>query len=100
MLAPLIIESLLASLLLLFVGWIIDLVHASTHGGPSSLNLERAIGWHPISRSAKPLPSEEPDARWRARPVGRHRPLGRRLWHPLSIGRLRPHKPELRRSLS
>jgi hypothetical protein len=31
MLAPLIIEMLIATLLFLLIGWVIDTVHASTH---------------------------------------------------------------------
>jgi hypothetical protein len=38
MLAPLIIYPLIASLLLLAVGWVIDILHASTHDRQSFLN--------------------------------------------------------------
>jgi len=46
MLAPLIIELLIASLLFLLGGWIIDTVHASTHVGPVYLHF---VGWLPPS---------------------------------------------------
>ena len=63
MLAPLIIELLIASLLLLLAGWISDILHASTHERPNYLNSTGAIGWDQISRPRKPLPSTTTPAR-------------------------------------
>ena len=77
MLAPLIIDLLIASLLFLLVGWISDILHASTHERPNYLDSEGTIGWDQMSRPRKPLPYDDPDATWRARPVRRHQPLGR-----------------------
>jgi hypothetical protein len=45
MLAPLIIDPLIASLLLLAVGWVIDILHASTHDHQGCLNSTGPIGW-------------------------------------------------------
>jgi hypothetical protein len=97
MLAPLIVELLIASLLFLLVGWISDILHASTHDDLSCLNSAGTIGWDQMRRLRKPLPYDNPDATWRARPVGRHRPPERPQSYPLSIGRLRPHGPEPRK---
>lgn len=72
MLAPLIIDSLIASLLLLLVGGISDILRASTHDGPNYLNSAGPIGWDQMLRPRKPLPHDDPDATWRARPVWRH----------------------------
>ncbi|HKI18928.1 MAG TPA: hypothetical protein VKA15_13665 [Isosphaeraceae bacterium] len=77
MLAPLIIELLIVSLLFLLIGWFSDILHASTHDGPSYLNAQGTIGWNQIGRPRKPLPSDNPDATRRARPGWRHRPLRR-----------------------
>jgi hypothetical protein len=45
MLAPLIIDPLIASLLLLAVGWANDILHASTHDRQGWLNSTGPIGW-------------------------------------------------------
>jgi hypothetical protein len=45
MLARLIIDPLIASLLLLAVGWAIDILHASTHDRQSCLESTGPIGW-------------------------------------------------------
>ncbi len=47
MLAPLIVNSLIASLLLLAVGWVSDILHASTHNRRSYVCSE-------VSRSSSP----------------------------------------------
>jgi hypothetical protein len=50
MLAPLIIGPLIASLLLLAVGWVVDILHASTHDSQSCLEATEPIGWKQINR--------------------------------------------------
>jgi hypothetical protein len=50
MLAPLIIDPLIASLLLLAVGWVIDILHASTHDRQGCLESTGPIGWKQINR--------------------------------------------------
>ena len=49
MLAPLIVDPLIASLILLAVGWVSDILHASKHGHQSCLNATGPIGWNQIS---------------------------------------------------
>jgi hypothetical protein len=51
MLAMLIIDSLIASLLLLLAGWISDTLHSSSHDRPRHLNPVGTIGWDQASRS-------------------------------------------------
>jgi hypothetical protein len=69
MFTQLIIELLIASLLLLLAGWANDVLHASTHEGPSYLNRNEFIDWDQIRRSRKPLRYADPDSTWCARPV-------------------------------
>jgi hypothetical protein len=85
MLAPLIAKMLIASLLFLLAGWLSDIVHAHTEKRPNYLDLEGTIGWDEMSRPRKSLPRHDPDATRRARPVRRHRPLGRLPWHRVSF---------------
>jgi hypothetical protein len=68
MLAPLIFDMLIASLLLLLVGWASDALRASTHDGR--------------------------DATRTVRPVWRHQPPGRLPSFRLSIGQLHRQAPE------
>jgi hypothetical protein len=44
MLAPLIINLLIVSLLLLLIGWMSDILHASAHDGPTYVNEWGSIG--------------------------------------------------------
>jgi hypothetical protein len=57
MLAPLIVDPLIASLLLLAVAWVIDILHASTHDRQSCLNSTGPIGWN---QKSCPLRKRQP----------------------------------------
>src|SRR5262249_1271853 len=96
MLAPLIIDLLIASLLFLLAGWVSDALRASAHDGQSCLDSERPTGRTPMSRPRRPRPCDDGDGTWGARPVRRRQPPGRLPSYPLSIGRLLPHGPEPR----
>ena len=88
MLAPLVIELLVVSLLLLLTAWIRDTVHASTHERANCLHCDGTLGWGHIKRPRKTPPlDDDPRATRRARRVRRHRPLGRTPQHALSIRR-------------
>jgi hypothetical protein len=43
MLAPMIIELLIATLLFLLIGWVVDTFHASTRGSPTCGNFDGCI---------------------------------------------------------
>ena len=53
MLAPLIIELLIASLLFLLIGWLSDTLHASTHRSPRLRNFAGPIDSHQIAPPAE-----------------------------------------------
>jgi len=66
MLASLIIDLLIASLLCLLFGWIGDILHASTRDGRICLEFDGPTAWDRMSRSRIPLPYD-PNATWRPR---------------------------------
>jgi hypothetical protein len=72
MLAPIIIELLIASLLFLLIGWAIDFIHASTRGSPRQLQSDVPIDSHHVRRLRKPLRDEGPEATWIAGPASWH----------------------------
>ena len=77
MLAPLIVDLLMGTLLLLLVGWAIDAFRASIHDVPGDVNPEAPGGWNRMSRLGRPSSAQQPDVTGTARPVGRHRLPGR-----------------------
>ena len=77
MLAPLIVDLLLGTLLLLLVGWATDAVRASMHDGPGDANPEAPGGWNRMNRPRRPSTARHPNAKGTARPVRRHRLSGR-----------------------
>jgi hypothetical protein len=85
MLASLIIELLITSLLFLLIGWISDIFRASRHEHPNYHSSEGTAGWNQMSRPRKPLLHDDPDAMWRPRLVRRNRPRRGSPWYPLSI---------------
>jgi hypothetical protein len=77
MLAPLIVDLLMGTLLLLLVGWAIDTFRTSMHDVPGDVNPEAPEGWNRMSRPGRPFTAQRPDAKGTTRPVGRHRLPGR-----------------------
>jgi hypothetical protein len=76
MLASLVIEMLTISLLVLAVGWISDILHASTRDRRSGFNSARTIGWDQMSVSRQLPVHDGSDATWATRPMRRReRPL-------------------------
>jgi hypothetical protein len=64
MLAPMIIEMLIASLLVLLIGWAMDSIHASTRGSPRGFQSALPIDSHQFRRLRKPLGDQGPEATW------------------------------------
>jgi hypothetical protein len=73
MLAPLIVDLLMGTLLLLLVGWATDAFRASMHDVPGDVNPEAPGGLEPDKPPRRPSSAQHPDATGTARPVGRHR---------------------------
>jgi hypothetical protein len=96
MLAPLIFDMLIASLLIVLVGWASDALRACTHGGQSYLAFEGSTARNRASRPRRPLPHNDHDAARTARHLRRHQPPGRLPSYRLSIRRLLPQAPEPR----
>jgi hypothetical protein len=98
MLAPMIFELLIVSMLFLLVGWATDAVRASWHGSPSYLNSEGTIGWQQMSRPRNPLRHDNPEVTRRAQTVLPRRDTERLPLHALSDGGLRLPRVGTRRS--
>jgi hypothetical protein len=77
MLASLVIDLLIASLLFLLFGWIGDVLQASTSDGRICLDFDGPTTWNRINRPRRPLPYDDPGATGRPRPVRRHQLPGR-----------------------
>ena len=69
MLAPLIVNLLIASLTILFAGWLGDILRSSTHGSPKYAGQNKVIGWAQLPRPSSPLPYSDPASTWRPRSV-------------------------------
>jgi hypothetical protein len=72
MLAPLIVELLIASLLFLLIGWAIDFIHASTRGSSPRLQSDVPIDSYHVRRLRKPLRDDDPEATWIPGPAPWH----------------------------
>jgi hypothetical protein len=94
MLAPMIFNVLVFSLLLLALGWVSDVVRARSHNGRRSLNCEGIVGCNLMSHPRTSLLLEHLDATPTARRVRPLRRFRRLPSHKLSIGRLRQHAPD------
>jgi hypothetical protein len=97
MLAPLISELLIVSLLFLLVGWASDALRASMHDSQGYLDSEGTTASKRMSRPRQLRPHDDHVATWTSRPVGRHQHPGQLPSYRLAIGRLLPHGPEPRR---
>jgi hypothetical protein len=73
MLAPMIFELLIASLLFLLAGWATDTLRANWHDGSSCVNCEGTIGWERVKRPRNPLRDGDPKAMQQTRLGWRHR---------------------------
>jgi hypothetical protein len=94
MLAPMIVDVLIVSLLLLALGWVGDVLRARSLNGRRSLNCEGTVGCNLMSHPRTPLLLDHPDATQAARQVRPPRRFRRLPSHKLSIGRFRPHAPD------
>jgi hypothetical protein len=94
MLAPMIFNVLVFSLLLLALGWVSDVLRARSHNGRRSLNCEGTIGCNLMSHPRTSLLLDHPDATQTARRVRPPRRFRRLPSQKLSIGRFRPHGPD------
>jgi hypothetical protein len=77
MLAPLIVDLLMGTLLLLLVGWATNAFRASMPDGPGDANPEALGGRNRMSRPRRPSITQHPDAKGTVRPVRQHRHSGR-----------------------
>jgi hypothetical protein len=94
MLAPMIVNVLIVSLLLLVLGWVSDVLRARSQNDRRSLNGEGAVGCNLMSHPHASLLLDHPDAMQTARRARSPRRF-RRLPSPkLAIGRLHPHGPD------
>jgi hypothetical protein len=69
MLAPMIVNVLVFSLLMLALGWVSDVVRARSHNGRRFFNCEGTVDCNLMSRSLIPLLIDHPDATRTARQV-------------------------------
>jgi hypothetical protein len=94
MLAPMIANVLVFSLLLLALAWVTDVLRARSHNGQRSLNCDGTVGCNLTSHPRTSLLLDHPDATQIARQVRPTRRFRRLPSHKLSIGRFRPHGPD------
>jgi hypothetical protein len=94
MLAPLIVNVLSVSLLLLALGWVSDLLRARSHHGRPSLNCEGIVGCGLMSDPRTPLLLVQTEATRTARRVRPRERFRRLQLDKLSIGRVHPHGPD------
>jgi hypothetical protein len=94
MLAPMIFNVLVFSLLLLAFGWVSDILRARSHNARRSLSCEGTVGCNLISPPRTSLLLDHLDATQTARRVRPPRRFRRLPSHKLSIGRFRPHAPD------
>jgi hypothetical protein len=94
MLAPMIVNVLALSLLMLALGWISDFVRARSHNGRRFLNCEGIVDCNLMSHSLIPLLIDHPDATRTARRVRPPQRFRRLPSDKLSIGRVHPHGPD------
>ena len=93
MLAPMIVNVLAVSLLLLALGWVSDFLRARSHNGRRFLNREDRLGSSLMSHSREPVLIDQRGATPAARRVRPAQRFGRLPAHNLAIGRVRPHGP-------
>lgn len=94
MLATLISNLLIVSLLFIVIGWASDAIRAIAYRGRNYLNSEGTAAWGEMSGPRRPVHYVDTDATGRARSVQRHQPDGRLPLDRLSIGRLLPYGTE------
>jgi hypothetical protein len=94
MLAPMIVDVLVLSLLLLALGWVSDVVRARSRNGRRFLDSEGTVDCNLMSHSLIPLLIDHPDAARTARRVRPPQRFGRLPSDKLSFGRVRPHGPD------
>jgi hypothetical protein len=94
MLAPMIVNVLVFSLLMLALGWVSDVLRAKSHYFRRSLTCEGTIGCNLMGHRCISLLIDEPDATRTVRRVRPRKHFGRLPLDKLSIGRVHPHGPD------